>query len=400
MTRNMTALIGFVLLAGCSGGGGDSSTTSTAPPPPTPTAQPEMLTVTPQGILRGKANGQGQREILRAPNLHQANLPVDQRHIVYSRIGRAGDGDIWTVLTDGTGDHALLNSPNLEFLYNASWPWVIFEDDGVGTKSLNAETQEQFTIGWGGIPFRVRLTDARVIFSDDDYIYSETFTGTDRIVYVAPNQSEHITSAIVEDRLVYRRLPFSPSSNLFSVPILGGATIPLDSGQSYVSFAGSIDTRVVYHRCPFVSGQSTGPCDVVSVNSDGSSPVVIASHPANEAVQGVTTNQVIIRRNLSGNDHLIAVPVTGGAETFLMTMTDSEFVDTVVEDTIIVRRPSGTWSLNLSGTLKQLNNIAGLDGFVAVGNAICSSDPVWCMPLDGSTPAVKIANTGRVVEVL
>jgi len=40
---------------------------------------------------------------------------------------------------------------------------------------------------------------------------------------------------------------------------------------------------------------------------------VLASPPANEAVQGVTTDKVIIRRNLSGNDQLIAVPVAGGA---------------------------------------------------------------------------------------
>jgi hypothetical protein len=56
--------------------------------------------------------------------------------------------------------------------------------------------------------------------------------------------------------------------------------------------------------------------------------------------------------------------------------------------------------VNLSGTLKQLSNVAGLDGFVAVGNAICSSDVVWCMPLDGRAPAVKIANEGKVVGVL
>ncbi|TKB88568.1 MAG: hypothetical protein E8D41_16385 [Nitrospira sp.] len=398
MTRTITALIGFVLLAGCSGGGGDSSTPTSAP---VPLAQPDMLTATPQGILRGKANGQGQQEILQAPNLLGSNLFVDQGNIVYSRTSNAGD--IWTVRTDGTGDHALLNSPNLEFFYNASWPWVIFEDDGVGTKSLNAETQAQFPIGWGGIPFRVRFKDARVIFSDDGYIYSETFTGTDRIVYVAPDQPEqNITSAIVEDRLVYRRLLFSPSSNLFSVPILGGTTLPLDSGQSYVSFGESLGARVVYARCPFVSGLRTGPCDVVSVNSDGSAPVVLASDPANEAVQGVTTNQVIIRRNLAGNDQLVAVPVAGGPEKLLMSMTDNEFVDLIVGDLIIVRRPSGTWSLDLNGTLTKLGTVVGDSGFIAVGNSVCVTKvtAVWCMPLDGSGPQVKIANNGKVVGVL
>ena len=395
MTRNITALIGFVLLAGCSGGGGDSATTSTAPPPPTPTAQPDMLTATSQGILRGKANGQGQREILRAPNLLQSNVSMDAGNIVYHRNqGDGGGTDIWTVRADGTGDRALRNTANSEFVGAVSWPWLIYYDRAAEfTKTLNAETNAEYRIDDAGGGF-INFHNNRVIITSYSSIISQSFTGTDDIRYVhatGPEESEMLVPAFVGDRLISIR-----PSNLFSFPFLGGTAIPLDSGQSYVSWGGSIGSRVVYHRCQL----GGGPCDVVSVQNDGTSPVVLTSHPANEAVQGVTTNQVIIRRNLSGNDHLIAVPVTGGAETLLMTMTDNEFVETIVEDTIIVRRPSGTWSLNLSGTLKQLNNIAGLDGFVPVGNAICSSDVVWCMPLDGSAPAVKIANTGRVVGVL
>ncbi|MEO7861757.1 MAG: hypothetical protein ABIU05_15245 [Nitrospirales bacterium] len=402
MTRNIIALIGFALLAGCSGGGGDSATPSSAP---APLAQPDMLTATPQGILRGKANGQGQHEIFHFPNLLKGNLFVDQGNIVYPRNSQT---DIWTVRTDGTGDHALLNTANEEFLQAVSWPWVIYSDDtGMSFyKSLNTDTHAQFPIDIGN-DF-IQLHANRVIISSYSQIASETFTGTDRVFYVfGPVQSQEITPAvIVADMLVYRQIMDPPpltsiySSTLFAVPFLGGTPIPLESGQFRVSFAGSIGARVVYHRCPFVSQLRTGPCDVVSVQNNGIGQVVLASDPANEAVQGVTTNQVIIRRNLSGNDHLIAVPVGGGAEKLLMTMTDNEFVETIVDDTIIVRRPSGTWSLSLSGTLKQLSNVAGLDGFVPVGNAICSSDVVWCMPLDGSAPAVKIANEGKVVGVL
>jgi hypothetical protein len=72
MTRNIIALIGLALLAGCSGGGDSSTTSSTSSPPPaTPTVQPDMLTATPQGLLRGKANGQGQQLIFARPNLHR-----------------------------------------------------------------------------------------------------------------------------------------------------------------------------------------------------------------------------------------------------------------------------------------------------------------------------------------
>jgi hypothetical protein len=402
MTRNIIALIGLALLAGCSGGGGDSATPSSAP---APLAQPDMLTATPQGILRGKANGQGQHEILHAPNLLRNNVFVDQGNIVYQRGG--GQQDIWTVKTDGTGDHALLNAAHTETVLAVSWPWLIYYNDAVGfDKNLNVDTHAEFRINdaLGGF---IIIHNNRVIISSYSSLISESFTGTDDILYVqaGPEENEIPPPGIVADMLVYRRLtPESPSSsfssNLFAIPFIGGTPIPLDSGQSYVSYAGSIGSRVVYHRCPLVSQNRAGPCDVVSVQNNGTSQVVLASDPANEAVQGVTANQVIIRRNLSGNDHLIAVPVGGGAEKLLMTMTDSEFVDTIVDDIIIVRRPSGTWTLNLSGTLKQLSNIAGLDGFVAVGNAICSSDVVWCMPLDGSAPAVKIANEGKVVGVL
>ena len=160
--------------------------------------------------------------------------------------------------------------------------------------------------------------------------------------------------------------------------------------------------RVVYHRCPFVSGQASSSCDVASVNIDASAPVALTSDPANEAVQGMVGSQVIIRRNLSGNDQLIAVSVTGGPEKLLMTMTDSEFVQLVVGDLLIVRRPTGTWSLDLNGTLTKLGSVVGDSGFIAVGDAVCVTKvtAVWCMPLDGAGPQVKIADEGRVVGVL
>ena len=405
-------MIGLMFLTGCSGGGGDepASIQSEAPTPrspqPQPAAQPDMLTVTSQGILRGKANGQGQREILREPMMNQSNVFMDQGNIVYQRTGQTVD--VWTVKTDGTGDRALLNTSSAESVQGVSWPWVVFTDSSseVFYESLNTGTQATFPLAQN-TPGVIRFRNGRVMIFTDDKLASDSFTGTDPIIYARTQALEDPFefAAIVEEMLVYRPstserpMRSSFASQLMATPLSGGTPIQLDSGQ-YFTWGGSIGSRVVYARCPFVSGQGTGPCDVASVLNDGTSLVVLTSHPANEAVQGVTTNQVIIRRNLSGNDQLIAVPVTGGAETLLMTMTDNEFVETVVEDTLIVRRPSGTWSLTLSGTLKQLNNIAGLDGFVPVGNAICSSDPVWCMPLDGSTPAVKIADTGKVLGTL
>ena len=374
---------------------------------PAPPAQPDMLVATPAGLVRGKASGQGQHLVFTHTNLQRETVLVSNGNVVYERGPSPFSGDIWTVRADGTGDRALVNTPNGEILRVVSGPWMIYTKLSTGQEehwSVRLDTGAQFFLADPaavGTNIEFMGTD-RALMGTDNQIFSVTLTGTDRRNYtedVGGGEVEVANALIVGDALIYRRVniggsPAIPPSVLFAVSLAGGPAIPLESDQFYTYSTDSIGTRVVYQRC------TNGPCDVVSVQTDGTNRVVLASQPANEAVQGVTTDQVIIRRNLSGNDHLIAVPVGGGAEELLMTMTDNEFVETIVDDIIIVRRPSGTWSLNLSGTLKQLSNVAGLDGFVAVGNAICSSDVVWCMPLDGSAPAVKIANEGKVVGVL
>ena len=85
-----------------------------------------------------------------------------------------------------------------------------------------------------------------------------------------------------------------------------------------------------------------------------------------------------------------------------MTMTDNEFVQLTTTNLIVVKRPSGTWSLNLNGTLTKLGTVVGDSGFIAVGDSVCMTKvtAVWCMPLDGAGPQVKIADDGRVVGVL
>ena len=85
-----------------------------------------------------------------------------------------------------------------------------------------------------------------------------------------------------------------------------------------------------------------------------------------------------------------------------MTMTDNEFVQLTTTNLIVVKRPSGTWSLNLNGTLTKLGTVVGDSGFIAAGDSVCMTKvtAVWCMPLDGAGPQVKIADDGRVVGVL
>lgn len=416
MTRNIVALIGLALLAGCSGGGGGDPATSTSAP--TPSAQPDMLVATSDGLWRGKATGKGGL-IFAQPNLQQQEILVSEGNVLYSR-----GGDVWTVHTDGTGDHALLNTADGERLRAVSGPWLIYEKSISGPNqsfveeqwSLRQDTLAQFfledTTGFG-VSIQFQGAD-RVILGREHDIFSISTTGAERINYAVLSQQElsqdtELSGPLtVADALIYRRFtprsPFSStsSSNLFAIPSVGGTTVPLDTGQTYVYTGGAIGARVVYQRCPFQDPGFVGACDVVSVQNDGTNQAVLASDQANEAVQGVTTDQVIIRRNLSGNDQLIAIPVTGGTEQLLMTMTDSEFVQLIVDDLLIVRRPSGTWTLGMNGTLTKIGSVAGDFGVMAVGDSIClnKGTTVWCMPQDGQGPQVKIADRGKVVGVL
>ena len=443
MIRRMTArtlglfsLAGLILLSGCSGGGSSDpapvSTTSAVPPPSTPPAQPppvapqpDMLTATNQGLLRGKASGQGQQLIFSHPNLHREQLFISQDLVYYPRYNTppftfSADADVWSVRTDGTQDHAVLNSGLDEFVVGAKGPFAMVQVNTYSEVAL--ELIDYVSLRAGQPLARITLpvpfigfdfmTETHGYFSESLHISSVNLDGSGLLPLVTvplptTTDSHSIVSPSV---MVGAALLFSEQdrimgqfTSLHSVPVSGGAVTALDDGHHHHVYAAHVGDRVVSQICQVdpVSFRA-GPCDVQSVLADGSGLVVLAAEPANEVVQGVTTDQVIIRRNLAGNDHLIAVPGTGGPERLLMTVTDSEFVDLIVGDLIIVRRPSGTWSLELNGTLTKIGTVAGDSGFIAIGNAVClnKGTAVWCMPLDGSGQAVKIADTGRVVGVL
>ena len=410
-------IIGLALLTGCSGGGGAEPAVQNSKT--VPLVQPDMLTATPQGLLRGKADGTGQHLILALPDLQKETVLVSEGNVYYHRvvpvIAPFPLRDLWTVRTDGTGDRALVNNPAADEAPAAvSGPWVVYSsvlfepggtaislderwsvrvDTGQQVKLIsNASTQLVAGI-WG-------------VFNDVGVLFPIHLDGTDEHgILLHPSFDGEESDAIIDDTLIYREVnENSGAVMLNAVKLSGGPSTSLDDGLAYTAYAGHIGLRVVTQRCEIVSTPfpHAGACDVVSVQTDGTNRVVLASEPANEAVQGITTNQVIIRRNLSGNDQLVAVPVGGGAEKLLMSMTDNEFVDLIVGDLIIVRRLSGTWSLDLNGTLTTLGTVVGDSGFIAVGDSVCVTKvtAVWCMPLDGSGPQVKIADDGKVVGVL
>lgn len=423
MTRNIVALIGLALLAGCSGGGGGDPATSTSAP--TPPAQPDMLTATTQGLLRGKANGQGQQLIFSRPNLHQpafsGDLFIGGNLVYYPReappiILDYPNQDIWSVRTDGTGDHAVLNTTADEFVKDAAGPVAIYEQNTY-TLASGLERTEYGSLHHGTpqalLPIHERFTQYRFMagtkafFNNEQQIFSTNTDGSGALTH-ATAQIRHTLAAsdAFNNTLIFREYNFSAGSAvLYAVPVSSGSPTALTAGDAYTSYAGHVGARIIFHACTIdVSDPPprAGPCDVHSIDSDGSGLAVLASHAANEAVQGIVGDQAIIRRNLSGNDQLIAVPVVGGTERLLMTMTDSEFVQLVVGDRLLVRRPSGSWMLDLLGSLKQIGTVAGDSGFIEIGNAVCLNRGAvaWCMPLDGQGQAVKITDTGRVIGAL
>jgi hypothetical protein len=383
-----------------------------------------MLTATNQGLLRGKANGQGQQLIFARANLHQQfNLLVSDGNVFYTRTKPQFDDDIWTVRTDGTGDHALINTNDDENIQDVRGPWLIYSKGiltpvtGVGGNFEQEVWSQRLDNGARHLLYEEEWAlqalfykADRVMFVTEYEVFDNTVTGTGTTYYASSLNGDH-TGAIRGMRITDRAVIYGywdqledvdrHFSRLFATRLDGGTTVRLDTDESYTNLAATIGNRVVYHHCPSPTSPTSG-CDVVSIEDDGTDRVVLASHPANEVVQGVTTNQVIIRRNLAGNDQLVAGPVAGGPEKLLMSMTDNEFVDLIVGDLIIVRRPSGTWSLDLNGTLAKLGTVVGDSGFIAVGNSVCMTKvtAVWCMPLDGAGPQVMIANNGKVVGVL
>jgi hypothetical protein len=322
--------------------------------------------------------------------------------------------DIWSVRTDGTGDHAVLNTGAHEYVRGANGPVAIYEQttyglpDGVNPVAYGSLRDGVHTV----LPIHEKFTGyrfmngTRAFFNNEHQIFSVNADGSGFATHATvPLPSTLAASESFDNTLVFREYHLNNgNATLKAVPVSGGATISLNDGQTYVGYVGHAGARIVYHSCGVEDNQDgtyrATECDVHSVNADGSGFAVLASHPANEAVQGIIDNQVIIRRNLSGNDQLLAVPDAGGPEKLLRTMTDNEFVELVVGDLLIVRRPSGTWTLDLNAKLTQIGTVQVFDP-VIVGNAVCVSvGTIWCMPLDGSGPQVKIADDGKVVGVL
>ena len=370
--------IGLLVLAGCgSGGGGEDAL---APQPAArslnqPGTVADILVATDQGLQRGSTNGQGQRLIFAQPDLYFSAAAISHGHVFYLR-----EGDIWAVRTDGTGNRAVVNTPETEFVATTNGPWLIYgqyiaQPSGrllTRYGSANIDTGARFQFDDTDGTYFIRQNDTRLISTHtEEQVSSITNSGTDRLTYDSRTSGGPLlaTQQIVGSTLIYSRST-DTYSRTFMIPLSGGGATQLDEDQYNTFSAWSIGDRVIYHRSEASASQPQS--DVVSIRTNGQGRVVLTTDPANEAVQGTVGNHVIIRRN--STDELIAVPVTGGAERSLMTMGNEDFVQLTSDDVIVVSRPSGVWTVDLNGTLKQIGTVLLRFDFTFAGNAVCGNN--------------------------
>ena len=126
---NVKRILAVLMLAGCGSGGGGEEAPAPQPAPRSigqPNVEPDILTVTNQGLQRGKTNGQEQRLIFAQPNMHYSSTTIGSGYVLYTKTH-----DVWAVRGDGTGDRAIVNTPESEFIVAVNGPWLIYGQDTV-----------------------------------------------------------------------------------------------------------------------------------------------------------------------------------------------------------------------------------------------------------------------------
>jgi hypothetical protein len=315
--------------------------------------------------------------------------------------------DIWQVQTDGTGARAFASGSVVDVI----GPWVVYQANGT-TRALRLDGTGDHVITNEPATYHLHVGQ-RLVFarSTDTQLFSVLLDGTDRRVLTTLPLDFSVPGALGSQVVFSVYDVTSDTQQIFAVPITGGAVTTLADGQDYNSVAALVGTRLVYQRCPVLTDRVAGPCDVYSVKSDGTDTVALGTQPAYEAVQGVSGSQVIVRRVGGETDTLYSIPITGGPETFIITLgamgEEFEFVWEFVGDRIIlIRQQHGLigklWSVRSDGSeLVQIaENVYTSNAVWATGFFVCFERPIgslWCVPADGSGPATKVTDHGEFV---
>lgn len=450
-----------LFLAGCSGsGGGDAppvlTPTSTqqspnAPPVVSPVVPPAPA---PAGIIwrrdntlmRSQTDGSGQVTLVDTPGFDPYSIFLSGSTVVYHitapplpPMANFGLTDIWQVQTNGTANHSVVATSDAEIIRDVFGPWVIYEHAVYAQGTFASSTIRNARLDGPG---QALVTDARAIYrlhlgdravferlaplEDDgvqDYdgnMFSILPDGIDlRPLTAFPSGRNGTSTFITAMATLGNQVLFGVASypqsivNLYAVAVAGGPVTTLTVGSDYTWIAAVVGERIVYQRCvilpPDPEGPRVGPCDIYSVLSDGTGTVALATHQDMEFFQGAIGSQLIFRRNGGGaTDTLYSVPAAGGAETFLLNLSaQNEFVSWIVEDRIILKRPTGLWSLKIDGgSLVQLTGDASdstnreAGPFICFARGLSAPPDLWCVPVDGSGVATQVATGAYFVTGL
>jgi hypothetical protein len=431
-----------LILVSCSGG---SAATPPGPPPaPQPPAPVGLLYRTDQTLVRSQTDGSG-LVTLAEEAAGIWSVLVSGAIVVYMTPQVpyvVNHQDLWAVQTDGTDRHRLVHDPEHEtYLRDVIAPWVLYDYrpgrsftppppslaslllDGTASRILMAAE------GAGELwqsPNYQRRAGGRALVEFAGNLFSLLPDGTDlrQLTFYPPFphlNNETFTallgvSGVVGDAAIYATVesPSSPISaegtpKLFAVPVLGGPVVKLGDGPEMEMLMAVVGTRVVYQRCVLMFLPSLDVtfdrCNVSIVRSNGQERVVLTATSDINYVQGTIGQQVIIRRSHSGpTDELFSIPVNGGVETPILSLSyQDEFVIGIVNDRIILQRTTGIWSVQADGSeLIQLTPDVNIFSVGAVGPFACFNRGValWCVPADGSGPATKVTDHGTLVAGL
>jgi hypothetical protein len=425
-----------LILVSC-GGGGSSETTQSATTPPPPPAPVSLLYRTDTTLVRSQTDGSGQVLVADEPAGFDT-LIISSAQIVYETPQippTTNHEDLWAVQTDGTNRHQLVRDLDHEtHLRDVIGPWVLydarpgrsFEPPPPSLVSLPLAGGVTRTlmdaVGSGELwqsPNYERQIDGRATFEFAGNLFSQLPDGTDQRPLTNyppfPHFNEPFTvwnsvSGAVGSTAIFSVIPIGiETPKLFSVPLLGGPVVPLGDGIAYEFLRATTATRAIYQQCVLVRlpnfDQAIDQCDVLSVLSTGVGRVALTATLDINYVQGMLGSQVLIRRSQRGGtvDTLLSLPVTGGAELTLVSLTRDEFVAGIVAGRVILQRPTGLWSLSADGReLIQLTDQAEAFSFGAADPFVCFArgSALWCVPADGSGPATKVTDHGQFVAGL
>jgi len=427
LTHRLAWIILPLLVVGCSGGGSDAPQSITAPPgPPPPPPPPATAGLiystrrvednpdgTPGALIRSQTDGTGQVTLADGPGLVTVlwRVFISGSTMVYQIFNPPDDfgpQDIWQVQIDGTGNRFVVGAGGT---LDVIGPWVVYDVNGT-TRAVRLDGTGQHVITNDPAGYQLHVGE-RLVFvrSTDRTLFSVLLDGTDlRVLTTLPPDSS-VPGALGSQVVFSVYNGTSGTQQIFAVPITGGPVTTLVAGSDYASVAALVGARLVYQRCPLIGTTTVaGPCDVYSVNSDGSGTVALGTQPTYEAFQGVSGSQVVIRRVGGATDSLYSIPIMGGPETHIRTLdAQFEFVVLFVEDRIILLRAvdpfSGLvelWSVRNDGRdMVQLTDDAYRLTLVrSTGSFACFSRgprDLWCVPADGSGPATLVTPDGEFV---